>query len=61
MDRSHIRNLEDNVKNTITVLFDELCKLVGRRAVASTESPALRAAETRARPKPREEPVINPI
>ena len=29
MDRSHIRNVEGDGKNTITLLFDEPCKLVG--------------------------------
>src|ERR1700722_18306010 len=34
---------------------------VGWRAVAATRSPASRAARTRARPRPRDEPVMNQV
>jgi hypothetical protein len=62
MDRSHLRYIEGNRKNAITVFICELCKLILTACrcdyrVACFES----CGNERARPKPRGETVMNQI
>jgi hypothetical protein len=51
--------MEGYGKDVLTISLNKTGKLLRAIRRATTVSPASGAAETRARPKPREEPVMN--